>query len=99
MLKLSDFQALFPSSDIQNLDATKDKKYIIYTLIKNSTLDGWKWMLDEYKREDIAEVIKLSKDLKPREVYFWSYFLGIPKSEIICLNKDLPKTPKTSWEY
>jgi len=95
----SKLQPLFPSSNIQDLDNQRDKGYIIQTLLKNSTLDGWKWMLETYTNEDISEVLKTSRQLTPKETYFWSYFLNIPESEILCLNKDLQKTPKTSWAY
>ena len=93
------FQVLFPSSDVLNLNVERDKAYIIQTLLKNSTLDGWKWMVTTYSKEDIASVLKISKVLTPRETYFWSYFLHVPQHEILCLNKDLQKTPKTSWAY
>src|SRR3989344_723045 len=95
----SEFQFLFPSSDIKNLDVQRDKAYIVQTLLKNSTMDGWKWMVNTYSSEDIAKVLKTSKLLKPKETYFWSYFLNVPQSEIACLNKDSQKTPKTSWAY
>ena len=99
MSDLQSFQALFPSSDVKNLDTYHDKKYIINTLLKNSTLEGWKWMLDTYQKDDIADVLRTSRSLTPRETYFWSYFLDIPQKEILCLNKDLHKTQKTSWAY
>mgnify|MGYP001563778787 CR=1 FL=1 len=95
----SKFQPLFPSSNIQNLDIQADKGYIIQTLLKNSTLDGWKWMITTYSNEDISAVLKTSRLLTPKDTYFWSYFLNVPQSEILCLNKDLQKTPKTSWAY
>ena len=95
----SDFQVLFPSSDIKDLSTKQDKTYIIQTLLKNSTLGGWKWMLKAYSEDAIAEVVRSSKILTPRETYFWSYFLDIPQNEILCLNKDLRKTQKTSWVY
>lgn len=95
----SELQVLFPSTNIQELDVNRDKGYIIQTLLKNSTLDGWKWMLQTYSSTEIAAILKDSKILKPRESYFWSYFLDIPQNEILCLNKDLHKTPNTSWVY
>ncbi|MBU0534588.1 MAG: hypothetical protein ABIJ82_02760 [Patescibacteria group bacterium] len=95
----SKFQPLFPSSNIQNLDIQGDKNYIIQTLLKNSTLDGWKWMLETYSNEDVSAVLKTSRLLTPKDVYFWGLFLHVPQSEILCLNKDLQKTPKTSWVY
>ncbi len=94
-----ELQALFPSTQIQNLDAQKDKNYIIQTLLKNSTLDGWKWMIKEYSSADIAETVKNSRVLTPKETHFWCYYLGIPQKEVLCLNKDLQKMPRTSWAY
>lgn|SRR3989338_3041678 len=95
----SEFQALFPSSDIKHLSTQQDKNYIIQTLLKNSTLVGWKWLIKTYSEKDIAEVVKSSKILTPRETYFWSYFLDIPQNEILCLNKGSHKTQRTSWAY
>ncbi len=90
---------LFPSSNFQNLDTEKDKNYIIQTLTKNSTLEGWKWMLRNYSSEEIANTIKKSRILTPKETWFWCYYLNIPQEEVLCLNKDLQKMPKTSWAY
>ncbi len=94
-----ELQVLFPSSDIQKLNVDEDKNYIIQTLLKNSTLAGWKWMTHTYSNEDIAFVLRTSKILTPRETYFWSYYLAVPQDEILCLNKDLQKTQRTSWVY
>jgi len=93
------FQPLFPSSNIQDLDTQRDKNYIIQTLLKNSTLGGWQWMIETYSNEDISTILKTSRSLTPKESYFWSYFLNVPQTEILCLNKDLQKTQKTSWVY
>ena len=93
------FQPLFPSSNIQDLDTQRDKSYIIQTLLKNSTLGGWQWMIETYSNEDISTILKTSRSLTPKESYFWSYFLNVPQTEILCLNKDLQKTQKTSWAY
>ncbi|HDQ88776.1 MAG TPA: hypothetical protein ENN92_01355 [candidate division WWE3 bacterium] len=92
-------QVLFPSTEIQNLDTKKDKNYIIQTLVKNSTLEGWNWMLKNYSSEDISSTIKKSRILTPKEIYFWCYYLNIPQKEVLCLNKDLQKMPRTSWAY
>ena len=62
-------------------------------------MEGWKWMVKTYSVEDISNVLKTSKQLTPRETYFWSHFLDIPQNEILCLNKNLQKMPKTSWAY
>ena len=93
------FQPLFPSSNIQDLDTQRDKSYIIQTLLKNSTLGGWQWMIETYSNEDISTILKTSRSLTPKESYFWSYFLNVPQTEILCLNKDLQKPQKTSWAY
>ena len=95
----SQFQPLLPSSDVQDLDVVRDKNYIIQNLIKNSTMEGWKWMLNSYTNADISDVIRTSKILTARDIYFWIYFLKISKEEIPCLNKDSQRTQEKSWAY
>jgi len=94
---LPKFQAFFPSTEVKNLDINRDKNYIINSLLINSNQQGWKWMLETYSKEEISEVVKESRNLQPRDVYFWMNLYNIPKEEIKCLHKNSQKTQKTYW--
>ncbi|MFZ2202245.1 MAG: hypothetical protein WAV56_02500 [Microgenomates group bacterium] len=92
-----EFQPLFPSSEIKNLQAQRDKRYIIQELLKNSTLNAWKWMFDTYPSQDVIDTIKNSKSLTKKDVSLWSNYFDIPKNQIRCLQTKSQDTPKTYW--
>lgn len=93
------FQALLPSSNIENLDKERDKNYIIESFLGNATFDAWLWMLKNYDKNDIESVVKQSRTLKARDVNIWKLFFNIPKEEIKCLQKNFQNTQNTHWEY
>jgi hypothetical protein len=95
----TDFQALFPSSPVENLEPELDKVYIIETLLKNASLKAWRWMLANYSSAEISSVIKQAKSLKKRDVLLWSYLLQIPQEEILCLQTKSPAGLNSSWVY
>ncbi|MBU1966974.1 hypothetical protein KJ707_02355 [Patescibacteria group bacterium] len=93
------FQPLLPSSEVKNLDAGRDKKYIISSFLKNATLDAWRWMLEVYQQQDIIEVVKTSAQLKEKDVNFWTGYFHISRKEVRCLQLKSQRTPKSSWAY
>jgi hypothetical protein len=92
-----EFQALFPSIDIHNLDPQKDKYFILQSLLHFSTGEAWKWMLKTYSQSEISEVIKTSTLLSPRDVYYWAYKFNLPKEEIKCLQINLQPQSQVFW--
>ncbi len=100
MLKVpQNFQFLLPSSRVSNLDVQKDKTYIIENFLKNSTLEAWKWLLQNYSKNEITEVIKSSKNLRKKDVLIWSLMYNIPTKEILCLRTKSPAGLNSSWAY
>jgi hypothetical protein len=93
------FQALFPSSPVENLEPERDRVYIIETLLKNASLKAWRWMLTNYSSAEISSVIKRAKSLKKRDVLLWSYLLQISQKEILCLQTKFPAGLNSSWVY
>lgn len=95
----SHFQFLFPSSPIENLTAEADKDYIIETLLRTATLEAWQWMYQQYSAEEIASVIKNSRNLRKKDVMLWSHVLSISPEEILCLQTSSQPGLKKSWAY
>ena len=79
------FQALFPSIEVSKLDIEKEKYLIIAQLLHSSTLEGWKWMIEVYTKEDIKKTIMTIKTLKERDISYWKNELNLKSSEIACL--------------
>ncbi|MEK7526139.1 MAG: hypothetical protein AAB546_01525 [Patescibacteria group bacterium] len=93
----NNFQALFPSTDINNLDPKRDRKFIIQELLKNATLEAWKWMKTTYSNDEIIEVIKNSRSLNEKDVTLWVKYLHIPTDQIRCLQTKYQKIQKAYW--
>ena len=93
-----EFQALFPSVSVKDLDVNKDRDYIVEQLLKTATLKAWQWMVKEFSGEEIARVVKNSNQLGEKDVNFWSLYYNIPKTEIKCLQKKYRGAPKVYWQ-
>ena len=92
-------QPFLPSSPISNLDPQADKRYIIENLLQKADLDAWNWMLATFTRDDVVDVLKTSRHLKPKDVTFWTHYYQIPVTEVACLQTKSPSIPKNSWAY
>lgn len=93
------FQPFLPSSPLESLDTGLDKMYIIENFLKKANLSAWQWMLQVYAPEDIRQVVLTSKTLRPKDVYFWTHYLNIPKDQVLCLQTKSQNTLKSSWAY
>jgi len=94
-----EFQPLFPSSPVSQLDAQRDKFYIIESLLRHATLSAWQWLVHQYSAEDIRQVLRVAKNLRKKDVMIWSLYLHIPLSQIACIQKKSPPGFKSSWAY
>jgi hypothetical protein len=52
------FRPLFWSYRFDDLDPDKDKKTIIVQLLNYGTLAHWAWLIEQYGRRDIANVLE-----------------------------------------
>ena len=93
----ADFQALFPSIQVDQLDSQKDKYFILQSLLHTATGPAWDWMQKTYTKEDISEVILTSKSLAPRDVYYWANKFNLPLEQIKCLQKNSPEQSQVFW--
>lgn len=93
------FQSLFPSAPVSNLEVEKDKVYIIETLLKNATLPAWRWLVKNYTSHDIALVLRHARSLRKKDVILWSQYLHIPQEDIVCLQQKSPTGLSSSWVY
>lgn len=94
-----EFQSLFPSSPVNQLEIRRDKMYIIETLLRNATMLAWRWLVRQYSSDEIATVVKRATGVRKKDVLIWSYYLNIPHQSIVCLQKKFRSGLKTSWTY
>lgn len=73
-------QSVFWSSDIDELDLSKDKSYIIHQILIYGTLTDIKWLFKQFSRQDILDTfIRKPRKIYPPEVYHFTknYLLGL----------------------
>lgn len=89
-------KSLFWDTDINTIDMSKNKRYIIERILKFGDLTDYHWMQNTYSMKDIKNVILEERsDLDPRSINFWCHNFGIEKS--ICTKKLLAKTQELFW--
>ncbi|AVX21200.1 hypothetical protein SAMN02745885_02424 [Carboxydocella sporoproducens DSM 16521] len=72
--------------DVQTLDQTAHWFQIIERILEYGDLEANRWLYRTYTREQIAEVVRNSRNISRRTAILWQNLLGIPKEEVVCLN-------------
>ncbi len=86
------FKSYFWDIDYAKLDPIKDSSFIIKRSLDRGDTNSVKWILSNYKREEIKNVISKSRDISAKTANFWGDFLGINQNDILCLQKPYSPT-------
>jgi len=57
-------------------------------------MDAIQWLMKAYSKEEIAKVVKQSRQLSRKTANFWRLRLAIAKSEVYALNRSYLLTPQ-----
>ena len=88
---------LFWGTDVNNIDLTKHKRYVIERILRFGDFDDYHWMRNIYSTEDVKNVILEERsDLDLKSISFWCHIFGIKES--ICTKKLLAKTQELFWK-
>lgn len=89
-------KTLFWDIDNSKLDIKEHSRYIIERILRFGDMNDYYWMRDNYKEEDIKNVLLLERvDLDPKSINFWYHYFNI--NESICTKKLLVKTQELYW--
>src|SRR3989304_10162440 len=75
------------------IDLGEHPEYVIARLLEHGDLIAIRWLLRTYTKEEIAEVVKQSRQLSRKSANFWRLQLAIPKSEVYALNRPYLLSP------
>lgn len=84
------FWEVYPS----RIDLGQHSEYVIARLLEHGDLNAVRWALKVYSKEDIAKVVKQSRQLSRKTANFWRLRLAIAKSEVYALNRSYLLTPQ-----
>ena len=99
-MKLPKFlRKYFWEIDFDKLDFKKRIEYVTSRLLEYGDIDALRWLFRNVPEKKIKEVIQKGRGLSPRSLYFWSFFLNIPKEKILCLKRSYQKRQRSHWPY
>ncbi len=71
-------KTLFWDTDINKLDLSKHKRYIIERILKFGDFEDYSWLKGIYSENQIKEVIKRDRsELDKKSLNFWSNFYNV----------------------
>ncbi|MFZ5640554.1 MAG: DUF6922 domain-containing protein [Bacillota bacterium] len=71
--------------DAKVLDEKVNWFQIIERILEYGDLNAVRWIYRSYSSEQLADVVRKSRQLSKRTALLWQNILGIPEEEITCL--------------
>ncbi len=81
--------------DVDRLSTKKNSRFIIERILNFGDIEDFVWAKKEYGSERIKEVLKTSRQLTAKSLYFWCDFFNLKTTE--CLSKQLKNKPSAFW--
>lgn len=81
------FYKYFWEIDPRNLDIQKYKFYVIERLLELGDIKQIKWLLQNFSKKEIIEVVKKSRSISPKSAIFWSFYFNISYDLILCFKR------------
>jgi len=100
MKKLPDFlKKYFWDVEFQRLDFEKRRQFILKRILEYGNEQAVSWMLKNFKRSEIKNVLCNFRGFSQKSANFWSLILDVPKDKVLCLKKALSKKQEKIWPY
>ncbi|MCD6094571.1 hypothetical protein J7J39_01555 [bacterium] len=100
MKKLPQFlKRYFWDVDFQKLDKKNYSWFIIERILEYGDEKAVKWMEDNFRTEEIKNVLLKSKNLSLKSANFWQFIFNLDKNRILCLKKSFQKRQKLIWKH
>ena len=78
----------------RRIDFRKHPDYVIARLLEHGDLAAIRWVLKAYRKQEIAKVVRQSRQLSRKTANFWRLRLAIPKTEVYALNRSYLLSPE-----
>jgi hypothetical protein len=78
----------------RQIDLGEQSEYVIARLLEHGDLAAIRWLLMAYTEQQIAKVVKRSRQLSRKTANFWRLRLAISESEVYALNRTYLLSPE-----
>ena len=89
----------FWDTDVKEVDVNRDKKIIAERILDKGNENATAWLLNNYSARFLKDVVRKTRNLSWRSVYFWQNYFNLNKKEILCLKPSYQKMRRALWPY
>jgi len=82
-----------------SLDTRKDSYFILERLLEYGDTRAIRWVLSQYRDEEIQRVIKTSPRLSAKTGNFWRCYYHLQEDELRCLQLPSHRKDSKYWNY
>ncbi len=94
-----EFNGYFWDIDTTVLSVTQNTFFIIERFLEYGNEKAIQWLLHQYSKDEISNVVRTSRRLSARSANFWVQILDIPVEEVLCLSKSFRNTCRAIWKH
>jgi len=93
------FKKYFWETDFQKLNVKDYPVYIIERILEYGDMDAVIWMMKNFKKPQIKQVLTEKRGISRKSANYWSSILDVPKNKILCLKMSYQDKQKSPWPY
>ena len=93
------FKKYFWDVDFNKLNPQNNASYIILRLLDRGDAKVISWLVKNYPKGLIKEIIINRRGLSPKTAVFWALLLGIDQKKVVCLQTPYLKMRQELWPY
>lgn len=94
-MKTIEKQYLFWDVDLEKMDPTKSRRFIIERILARGGLDDFRWAFSFFGEKLIKNVLINAKSLDGKSQNFWCVYFNVNKSK--CTQNQLMKKQSVFW--
>jgi len=99
-LRLPSFlRKYFWDVSFDSLDSRNDSYFILERLLEYGDVQAIRWVLSQYREEELLKVIKTSPRLSAKTGHFWCCYYHLQEDELKCLQPPSHRRDSKYWNY
>jgi hypothetical protein len=79
---------LFWDTNLEKFDPAAYPVYTIERVLEHGDEEEAGWLLRNFTKEQIHDVLRTDRHLSPRSANFWALFFGLPTREVAALHRE-----------
>ena len=87
----------FWDADVERFTLPQEGRYIIERIFEYGDEKAVRWLFRQVPRRFLVAALKSARDLSPESAYLWANILGVPKKNIVCLQKRFRDLRSKHW--